>query len=114
MFTGPVFAETDPVLANTRPGRTPARLPAGVWKVAAFAQHGSLCAVGLLMWQCDINEDGSGRIAFDPVLEQVRMTTIEHLAGICFSDGLRRADPIRFGVAEAPGAILGAGDLTVG
>lgn len=110
VFTGPVFSENDATIDQT--GSDPIRIPAGVWKVAAFERNHVLCVVGLLMWQCDVAEDGTG-IEFDPVLEQVRITTIEHLAGICFPRHLRDADPIRFGVQEAIGAITTSASLCV-
>lgn len=111
VFTGPVFSEADPTIIN-QPGRDPIRIPAGVWKVAVFQRGAKLCAIGLLMWQCDIMEDGTG-LPFDPVLEQVRIVTIEHLAGLCFARHIRRADPISFDVANAPGVVTTSADLCV-
>ena len=74
--------------------------------------HG-LCVAAFLMWQCDIQEDASGIIPFDPVLEQVRVTTVEHLAGICFAPHIRRADAIRFGIANAIGQVDSAEEIAV-
>jgi len=39
---------------------------------------------------------------FDPVLEQVQVPTIEHLAGISFGDTVRAADALRFGQDMSP------------
>lgn len=111
VFTGPVFSDDDPVINQT--GSDPIQIPVGAWKVAAFERNHGLCVVALLMWQRDIAEDGTGSVAFDPVLEQVRVRTIEHLAGICFAQHLRDADPIRFGVQEAIGAVTSRASLCV-
>ena len=43
------------------------------------------------------SRDRSDPVEFDPLLEQVRITTIEFLTGLSFK-ALRDADPLRFGV----------------
>jgi endonuclease G len=106
VFTGPVFTAEDPEIENM-PGELPIRIPAGFWKIMAIQAAEELQAAGFLVWQRDF--DGSVPLAFDPILEQVRITTIEYLTGLSFGQ-LREADPLRFGeesAADAP-AIEGA------
>ena len=93
VFTGPVFTASDMVIINIQ-GELPIRIPAGFWKVAILRHNSELCAAAFLLWQCDIR---SGEpVPFDPVLEQVRVNTVEYLAGLFFDDVVRQADPIRF------------------
>lgn len=95
VFTGPVLSPDDPEIVN-RPGELPVRIPAGFWKVIAIKTAGRLKAAGFLVWQRDY--DSPTPVLFDPQLEQVRITTIEFLAGISFGT-LRIADPLYFGAA---------------
>jgi len=108
IFTGPVFTEEDPEIIN-RPGELPIRIPAGFWKVFVIKHLTKLRAASFLVWQRDF--DRPEPLSFDPVLEQVRLTTIEHLTGLSFKE-LRQADPLRFGtslaVAQAGVAVPGA------
>lgn len=94
VFTGPVFTSADPELLN-QPGELPIRIPAGFWKILAIRHQGQLRAAGFLVWQRDF--DQLMPVEFDPLLEQVRLTTLEFLSGLSFGD-LREADPLRFGV----------------
>jgi len=96
VFTGPVLSPDDPEIVN-RPGELPVRIPAGFWKVIAIKHTGRLKAAGFLVWQRDY--DSATPVQFDPLLEQVRITTIEFLAGISFGT-LRTADPLHFGAVE--------------
>ncbi len=98
VFTGPVFTATDLDWLN-KPGQLPIRIPAGYWKVAALRHNGDLIAAAFLIWQTDVHPSITDfdPTTFDPVLEQVRVLTIEHLAGISFGDTVRAADPMRFG-----------------
>lgn len=98
IFTGPVFTEEDPEVIN-RPGELPIRIPAGFWKVFVIKHLTKLRAASFLVWQRDF--DRPDPLSFDPVLEQVRLTTIEHLTGLSFKE-LRQADPLRFGTVLAP------------
>lgn len=93
VFTGPVLTLDDPEHAN-QPGEVPVRIPAGYWKIFSVKHHGTLRAAAFLVWQRDF--DKAEPEDFDPVLEQVRLTTIEHLTGLSFA-GLREADPLHFG-----------------
>jgi endonuclease G len=97
IFTGPVLTPDDPERRN-KPGEVPIMIPAGFWKVLVIVNDGRLRAAGFLVWQRDF--DKPVPVAFDPLLEQVRLTTIEYLTGLSFGD-LRDADPLRFGVQFA-------------
>lgn len=110
VFTGPVFTLYDPELVN-RPGELPIQIPAGYWKVAAVRHQGQVCAAAFLLWQCDIHS--CEPVPFDPVLEQVRINTIEYLVGLRFSDVLREADPLRFEGPNATCVVGGAGDIAL-
>ena len=92
VFTGPVFTPSDPEIVN-RPGETPIRIPAGFWKVIAIRASGDLRAASFLVWQRDY--DSPDPLAISPVLEQVRLTTIEVLTGLAFP-ALRSFDPLLF------------------
>lgn len=94
VFTGPVFTPEDPHHQN-RPDELPIRIPAGFWKILGVKRGGELRAAAFLVWQRDF--DRSDPVAFDPILEQVRVTTIEFLTGLSF-EALREADPLRFGI----------------
>ncbi len=118
VFTGPVLSVDDPVLINHGGGR-PVQLPAGFWKVVAIPHQGALRIAAFLVWQRDF--DRSEPVTFDPVLEQVRLTTLEFLTGLSFA-GLQDADPLRpsdgpiaFGEEEEPRSrplrISGPGDI---
>lgn len=93
IFTGPVLMPEDPEVVN-RPGEMPVQIPAGFWKVMVIKSAGALNAAGFLVWQRDF--DKPDPVEFDPSLEQVRVTTLEHLTGLSFGD-LRDTDPLRFG-----------------
>lgn len=93
VFTGPVFTPEDPEFVN-RPNELPIRIPAGYWKIVAVKHEGNLRAAAFLTWQRDF--DKAEPVDFDPILEQVRITTIEFLTGLSF-EALRDADPLRFG-----------------
>ncbi len=96
VFQGPVFTDVDPLYQNT-PREVPIRIPAGYWKVIALTHQGSLLAAAFLVWQRDYDQDEP--VEFDPVLEQVRITTIEYLTGLGFDD-IRQADALRAGVTD--------------
>jgi endonuclease G len=100
IFTGPVFTPEDPEIVN-RPGEEPIRIPAGFWKIFAIKHESRLRAASFLVWQRDF--DRPEPLDFDPVLEQVRLTTVEYLTGLSFGE-LRSADPLRFGSTLAPAA----------
>lgn len=112
VFTGPVFVPTDLFVVN-RPGELPVEIPAGYWKVGVLSNDGRLTAAGFLIWQNDVEPDPGDfdPAAFDPVLEQVRVQTIEHLAGISFGDRIRAADPLRFGARPETRRIGGPGEI---
>lgn len=92
VFTGPVFTEEDPEIINLS-GEVSIKIPAGFWKIIAIMISGHLRAAAFLVWQRDY--DDPNPLPFTPVLEQVRITTIEVLTGLSFS-ALRRFDPLLF------------------
>ncbi|MDX1409505.1 MAG: DNA/RNA non-specific endonuclease [Saprospiraceae bacterium] len=97
VFTGPVLTPGDPQHVN-RPGEAPIQIPAGFWKVFVVNHQGQLRAAGFVVWQRDFDQEEP--VTFDPVLEQVRLTTIEYLTGLSFAS-IRAADPLRFGAVPA-------------
>ncbi len=101
VLTGPVMTPNDPVHQNA-PGEDSIRIPAGFWKILAVQNEGRNKAAAFLVWQRDFDRDNP--VEFDPVLEQVRITTIEFLVGLSFGD-LREADPLRFGSRSTPPGI---------
>jgi endonuclease G len=92
VFTGPVFTEDDPEHKNG-PNEVPIRIPAGFWKVITVKLNGAMRSAGFLVWQRDY--DSEEPLPFAPVLEQVRLTTIEVLTGLTFP-ALRLSDPLLF------------------
>ena len=96
VFTGPVFTPDDPVVDNQQ-GEPPFRLPAGFWKIMVTRDADRSLAAGFVVWQRDF--DSERPVTFSPTLEQVRLTTIEHLTGLAFP-ALRMADPLLFTRAD--------------
>ncbi len=94
IFTGPILTPDDPEHQN-QPDESSINIPAGFWKILAIKRDGELLAAAFLVWQRDF--DRNSPVEFDPILEQVRITTIEFLTGLSFAT-LREADPLRFGV----------------
>jgi endonuclease G len=92
VFTGPIFTEDDPEHKNG-PNEVPIRIPAGFWKVITIELNGVMRSAGFLVWQRDY--DNKIPLPFAPVLEQVRLTTIEVLTGLTFPT-LRLFDPLLF------------------
>lgn len=92
VFTGPVFTEDDPEHQNG-PNEDSIRIPAGFWKVITIKLNGVMRSAGFLVWQRDY--DSEIPLPFAPVLEQVRLTTIEVLTGLTFPS-LRSFDPLLF------------------
>ncbi|MBE9100875.1 DNA/RNA non-specific endonuclease [Vacuolonema iberomarrocanum] len=101
VFTGPVFTEDDPEHKNG-PEEDPIRIPAGFWKVISVEWMGAMRSAGFLVWQRDY--DSENPLPFAPVLEQVRLTTIEVLTGLTFP-ALRRFDPLLFDHQPRPRAM---------
>lgn len=118
VFTGPVFTATDLVWQN-KADELEIRIPSGYWKVGLFLHGGDLRAAAFLIWQTDVvpSVDDFDPDDFDPVLEQVRVLTIEHLAGLSFGNTVRAADPLHFGATvetdDATGATIRGGGLGV-
>ena len=94
VFQGPVFTEEDPEVTITD-GFDAVQIPAGYWKIMAIRRDGALRAAGFLIWQRDYATPEP--LSFAPVLEQVRLTTIEVLTGLAFPD-LRNADAMIFAI----------------
>lgn len=92
VFTGPVFTADDPAHKNGM-NETPINIPAGFWKVISVELGGNMRSAGFLVWQRDYDSDQP--LPFSPVLEQVRLTTIEVLTGLTFP-ALRAFDPLLF------------------
>lgn len=115
VFTGPVLTADDPLHKNGA-DQEPVRIPAGFWKVFVIENGNDLRAAAFLVWQRDFDQEEP--VDFDPVLEQVRITTVEHLTGLSFS-AVRAADPLHFGAVGAQRARrrvarTGLGPRTVG
>ena len=96
VFTGPVFTADDPEITNL-PGQLPIQIPAGFWKIISIRNSGQLRCAAFLVWQRDY--DDPNPLPFSPVLEQVRITTIEVLTGLSFPD-LRKFDPLLFDASQ--------------
>ncbi|MEM6987099.1 MAG: DNA/RNA non-specific endonuclease, partial [Pseudomonadota bacterium] len=92
VFTGPVFTEDDPSHVNG-PNEMEIQIPAGYWKVISIELDGAMRSAGFLVWQRDY--DSEHPLPFAPVLEQVRLTTLEVLTGLSFP-ALRQFDPLLF------------------
>lgn len=103
IFTGPVLTLDDPEYQNKR-NELPIRIPAGFWKITVIKCNGDCLAAAFLVWQRDY--DRPEPLDFDPILEQVRVTTIEYLTGIRF-ETLRDADPLRFGADITQNRVTG-------
>ena len=93
VFTGPVFTDDDPIHKNGL-NEQAIQIPAGFWKVISVKLNGAMRSAGFLVWQRDY--DSAIPLPFAPVLEQVRLTTIEVLTGLKFP-ALRQFDPLLFG-----------------
>lgn len=91
VMTGPVFGDDDPIVTNAA-GEDPFRLPAGFWKVMVIPHDGGHRLASFVTWQRD--HDRPDPVTYDPVLEQVRLTTVEMLTGLSFVP-LRSLDPLR-------------------
>lgn len=98
VFNGPVFTEDDPEHIN-RPGEEPIQIPAGFWKVISVEVEGAMRSAAFLLWQRDY--DNPNPLPFTPVLEQVRLTTIEVLTGLTFPE-LRMFDPLVYDSDKNP------------
>ncbi len=92
VFTGPIFTEDDPKHKNG-PNEIPIRIPSGFWKVITIKLNGVMRSAGFLVWQRDYDSDMP--LPFSPILEQVRLTTIEVLTGLTFGP-LRLNDPLLY------------------
>lgn len=92
VFTGPVFTDDDPFHQNHE-DEEPIQIPAGFWKVISVKLDGRMRSAGFLIWQRDY--DNEEPLSFAPLLEQVRLTTIEVLTGLTFPS-LRSFDPLIF------------------
>ena len=92
VFTGPVFTQDDPFHRNGD-NEEPIQIPAGFWKVITVKLGGNMRSAGFLIWQRDY--DTEEPLSFAPLLEQVRLTTIEVLTGLTFP-ALRQFDPLIF------------------
>lgn len=90
VFTGPVFTEDDPIHQN-HDDEQAIRIPAGFWKVMSVKLDGRMRSAGFLIWQRDYDDEAP--LSFAPLLEQVRLTTIEVLTGLTFP-ALRLFDPL--------------------
>jgi endonuclease G len=120
VFTGPVMTPDDLVHLNN-PDEEPIQIPAGFWKIIVIPFQGKRTVAGFLVWQRD--HDSENPISFSPFLEQVRVTTIEFLTDLSFTD-LRGLDPLRFGTetrsltgavtrVKRPSAVEGSDDIVL-
>lgn len=110
VFTGPVFTQSDHVLVNIT-GELAIQIPAGHWKVAVVRHNGELRTAAFVLWQCDL--EICQPITLDPVLEQVRLNTVEYLAGLFFNEDVREADTIRLRGPNAVCAIENGADIII-
>lgn len=101
VFTGPVFTADDPVHRNGA-NEIAINIPAGFWKVITVELSGAMRSAGFLVWQRDYDSDQP--LPFSPVLEQVRLTTIEMLTGLTFP-ALRAFDPLLFHTTQTASAM---------
>lgn len=101
VFTGPVFTADDPEHTNG-PNEISINIPAGFWKVISVELSGVMRSAGFLVWQRDYDSDQP--LPFSPVLEQVRLTTIEMLTGLTFP-ALRAFDPLLFHTTQPASAM---------
>lgn len=108
VFTGPVFTDDDPTHQNG-PGEIPILIPAGFWKVISILLDGNMRSAGFLVWQRDYASEVP--LPFSPVLEQVRLTTIEVLTGLTFP-ALRQFDPLLFDSTAVPAGPAAPGPST--
>ncbi len=92
VFTGPVFTENDPSHKNAD-DQIPFQIPAGFWKVIVVPDGSEIKSASFLVWQRDY--DSPTPLPFAPILEQVRLTTIEVITGLSFHD-LSQKDVILF------------------
>lgn len=93
VFTGPIFTEDDAKIYNNEREKG-VFIPAGFWKVMVILTQQGLTAAGFMFWQRDY--DSIEPLEFSPTLEQVRITTIEFLTNLRFSEEVRKADPLLF------------------
>jgi endonuclease G len=92
VFTGPVFTDNDPTLADLPPelraAQRPAQLPAAFWKVIvlrdAEAGGDDLSAVAFAIKQSEAWNDLHGARLLDLKLHQVTMAAIEQWTGLDF------------------------------
>lgn len=110
VFTGPVFTASDHTIIN-KEGELPIQIPSGHWKIAVIKRNDKLCAASFLLWQCDMRT--CAPVELDPVLEQVRLNTIEYLTGLLFDEDIRQADPLRFEGPNAACVVEDGDDLAV-
>lgn len=82
VFTGPVLTPEDPVYQA--PSQDPIQIPAGFWKIMVILDGGQIKSAAFLVWQRDYDSDEP--LSFSPILEQVRVTTIEMITGLSFQD----------------------------
>ena len=80
VFTGPVLTPEDPTYQA--PNEDPIQIPAGFWKIMVVSDLGQIKSAAFLVWQRDYDSDVP--LAFSPILEQVRVTTIEMITGLNF------------------------------
>lgn len=91
VFTGPVMTPDDPTYQAN--GRDVIQIPMGFWKVVVIPDGPDIKSASFLVWQRDYDNDVP--LVFSPILEQVRLTTIEVLTGLDFH-GLSRKDALLF------------------
>lgn len=98
VFQGPILTPDDPLHTNM-PGEDPIQIPAGFWKIFCIKHQSKLRAACFLVWQRDFDDLD---LSFNPILEQVRITTIEYLTGLIFPAVVRQADALQFGAPAQP------------
>lgn len=96
-FTGPIFGEHPRIV--TPPGRTPAIVPVGFFKVVCFIDTGTgqLGVRAFIIYQdTEALLDLKGRKTFNYTKYQVTVTEIERLTELRFPDAVREKNPLLF------------------
>lgn len=107
VFSGPIFGDHPRIV--TPPGRTPATVPVGFFKVACFVNSstGQLDVRAFIIYQdTDALLDLKGRKTFNYTKYQVTVTEIEQLTELRFPDVVRDQNPLYYHRNPAAGRRL--------
>jgi endonuclease G, mitochondrial len=118
VFSGPVFADSDPTLDELPPNlrrlvaaRGPAKLPAAFWKIIvlrdAEAGGDDLAAIAFAMKQSEMWTDKNGKKLLNLKVHQVTVAAIEQWTGLDFG-GLKDVDELAFSPRQSTRAAAAA------